>query len=35
MLNYIYKAFHINLPNIIQDKYINKYTGYRVRKPTV
>ena len=31
MLNYMYKAFHSNLPNIIQVKYIKKYTDYSFR----
>ena len=28
ILNYMYKVFHNNLPNIIQVKYINKYIEY-------
>ena len=31
MLKYTYKAFHNKLPNIVQVKYVNKYTRYNFR----
>ena len=31
MLNYMYKAFHNKLPNIVQVKYVKKYSRYNFR----
>ena len=31
MLNHMYNSFYNNLPNIIQVKYIKRYTGYSFR----
>ena len=31
MLNYIYKAFHNKLPNIVQVIYVKKYSRYNFR----
>ena len=31
MLNYMYNAFHNKLPNIVQVKYVNKYSRYNFR----
>ena len=31
MLNYMYKAFHNKLPNIVQVKYLKKYSRYNFR----
>ena len=35
MLNYMYKAFHNKLPNIVQVKYFKKYSRYNFRNDKV